>query len=188
LNSYGDPVEHRLAHTRMAFSVSQRYWQFSLSDDTARTVPIEVPAQFSFADWVAGRDPALDAILPLGRYRRVLDVLKANGAEAGRPLYAEQKARAAGVSWWQPWDRDDMRHVGQDLLAEGRIQDAVAAFELNQERFPEWWRSWDGLGDAYAAAGHSARAIQAYRRALAIAPNNWNSRHEQSQIDALSRR
>lgn len=185
LNHYGDAIANRLPNSGMTLTVSQRYWQFSLSDDTSRTMMIEVPAQFSFADWAAGRDPALDAILPPGRYHRVLDVLESEGSAAARRLYAEQASKAGGVSWWEPWDRDDMRRLGQRLLQGDRIEDALAAFELSAERFPDWWRSWDGLGEGLAAAGRTAEAVRAYRRALEIAPNNWNSGRQREQIKAL---
>lgn len=186
LNHYGDAITFELPHSGMSFSVSQRYWQYALSDDTSRAMAISVPARFSFADWEAGRDPALEAVLPEGAYQQVLAVLDREGVEAARALYEAQERAAEGADWWEPWDRDDMRRLGQRLLADGRIEDALLGFELNSRRHPAWWRSWEGLADALAAAGRNGEAVAAYRRALEISPGNWNAGHQQSQVAKLS--
>ena len=81
-----------------------------------------------------------------------------------------------------------MKRVGERLLADGRIDDALVAFELNIDRNPHTWRVYESLGDGLFAVRQDRRAAAAYRRALELEPDNWNSAHQRSQLAAIARR
>jgi tetratricopeptide (TPR) repeat protein len=59
--------------------------------------------------------------------------------------------------------------VGYGLLAQDRIDQAIAAFERNVERFPRSANVYDSLGDAYDRAGQRERARDSYAKAVARA-------------------
>jgi hypothetical protein len=187
LNNYGDPILVPLPHTGMGLNVSQRYWQYALSDDTTRTLPVAVPAVFRSVDYFAGRDPALAAILGDGpEARRVVGVLEREGAAAASALLEAQRARFGNLDWWVPWTLRDMRRLSERLLEVGRVADALMGFEANAWLYPGEWRVWEGLGSGRAAAGDVRGAREAYQRALTIAPNNWNSEEQRRALAALS--
>jgi hypothetical protein len=67
-NLYGDAKEVRLPYGGQSVFVATRYWQRSTPDDERTTIEPEIQADFSSADYFAGRDPVLQAILdrPVG--------------------------------------------------------------------------------------------------------------------------
>lgn len=184
-NNYGDPLSITLAATGMTLHVSQRYWQFALSDDTSRTIPIQRPAPVRASDYFGRRDLALHVILDdTVAQRRVPAILERGGGAAARRLHATQRARWGALPWWTPWEEREMRRLGERLLREGRVEDAVLAFELNVARFPASWRPWEGLGAGRLALGDSVGARAAYARALATDPYNWNAADQRKALAA----
>ncbi len=60
-NVYGDSRKIVLPHSRLAVRVSSLYWQQSDPRDERPYIEVNVPAPMTFADYVAGRDPAQEA-------------------------------------------------------------------------------------------------------------------------------
>jgi hypothetical protein len=185
LNHCGDPGSATLPNSGMRLSVSTLYWQYARWDDTSRVEPVQLPAPMSGPAYFTGRDPALEAILD-GPPVPVTEVLRVEGGAAARALYERQRADFGRYSWWEPFSRSDMNRVGYEMLGTGRPADGVVAFELNAERYGDDWGSWDSLGDGYAAAGRDADAVAAFRKALALAPDNWNAAYEREMIRKLA--
>lgn len=65
----------------------------------------------------------------------------------------------------------DRNRRGYELLAHGRIDDAIAAFRENVEKFPRSANAWDSLAEAYMKA-----AIANYRKAVELNPHNDNAK------------
>ena len=72
------------------------------------------------------------------------------------------------------FDEAELNLLGYRYLGEGRVDDAIAVFEINVEHFPESWNVYDSLGEAYAAKGDTGRAIELYGRSVEINPDNTN--------------
>jgi glyoxylase-like metal-dependent hydrolase (beta-lactamase superfamily II) len=79
------------------------------------------------------------------------------------------------------FDENEFNLLGYRLLGLGRIDDAIAVFQLNVEQFPESWNVYDSLGEAHAAKGNTERAIELYKRSVEINPQNTNG------VDAIKR-
>ncbi|MEJ2582930.1 MAG: MBL fold metallo-hydrolase, partial [Acidobacteriota bacterium] len=79
------------------------------------------------------------------------------------------------------FDENEFNLLGYRLLGQGRIDDAIAVFQLNVERYPQSWNVYDSLGEAYAAKGNTERAIELYKRSVEINPQNTNG------VDAIKR-
>ena len=79
-----------------------------------------------------------------------------------------------------------MRHVGRDLIQARNLEDGLAACRLNTRFYGDSWRVWDSLGDGLDAAGDIVGALDAYRRALELKPDNWNAEHQRTMIRELS--
>jgi tetratricopeptide (TPR) repeat protein len=62
--------------------------------------------------------------------------------------------------------------IGYAFLRDRKPHEAVLVFELNVEDYPDAWNAHDSLGEALAAAGETARAIEAYERSLELNPGN----------------
>ena len=72
------------------------------------------------------------------------------------------------------FDENEFNLLGYRLLGQNRVDDAIAVFELNVERFPGSWNVYDSLGEAYAVKGDRERAVELYRRSLELNPGNTN--------------
>ncbi|HEX8502891.1 MAG TPA: alpha/beta hydrolase-fold protein [Pyrinomonadaceae bacterium] len=61
-----------------------------------------------------------------------------------------------------------MNQVGYQLLGQGNTEEAVAAFKLNVERYPNSANVYDSLGEAYERAGKTELALPNYEKAHAL--------------------
>lgn len=96
-------------------------------------------------------------------------------------------ARSLGLSESLP--EEVLNDLGYELMEHDRTVLAIAVFEANVRRYPNSANAHDSLGDGFVAAGDTASAITAYRRALEIARRGGvpaNPETEQ-KLDALAR-
>ncbi len=101
----------------------------------------------------------------------VAEAINEGGAGAGVARYRELIAsNDTGVFF----DENEFNLLGYRLLGEERYPEAIAVFELNVEAYPESWNVYDSLGEACMLSGDSERAIELYRRSVAINPGNTN--------------
>jgi tetratricopeptide (TPR) repeat protein len=70
---------------------------------------------------------------------------------------------------------NQLNTLGYQLLALGRLEDAVEIFKLNVELFPDSFNPHDSLGEAYMQAGNRERAIRCYAQSLVLNPGNTNA-------------
>jgi tetratricopeptide (TPR) repeat protein len=110
--------------------------------------------------------PARNTRLELAR------TLEEQGMNAAISRYRELKA--AGPA--EAFDDDLLNTAGYMLLRGGRVEEAIAVFELNVAEYPDAWNPYDSLGEAYLVAGDTARAIENYERSLELNPENDNGR------------
>ena len=64
---------------------------------------------------------------------------------------------------------------GYDLLGEKQYAKAIEVFRLNVLAFPGSANAYDSLGEAYQSAGLTDRAIENYRKSVALDPGNMNA-------------
>lgn len=72
---------------------------------------------------------------------------------------------------YYPTERFDevlLNTLGYALLREGRVDDAIATFELNAGEYSGAANPHDSLGDAYSAAGRLDEAMESYGRAVEL--------------------
>jgi hypothetical protein len=172
----GDYSTFTLPKTGLELRVSALRHELTRSDDLREIVPVDVPAPFSFADYAAGRDPAVDPILRGEEMRSIRIVALRDGGAAARRVYLDRKARYAGLDVWAPPTELELRTVGKELLDAKRTADAIETFKLNTQVNPLEWRSWYNLAEAQRGAGMIRDAIASYRRCLALNdPTNFHA-------------
>ena len=81
-------------------------------------------------------------------------------------------------------DENAFNVLGYRFLNQNRLDEAVAVFEMNVRAFPESWNPYDSLGEAYAAAGDTDRAINAYKISLELNPDNSNGAVQLERLEA----
>jgi glyoxylase-like metal-dependent hydrolase (beta-lactamase superfamily II) len=82
------------------------------------------------------------------------------------------------------FDENEINLLGYRLLGQDRVDDAIAIFQLNVERYPESWNVYDSLGEAYAVKGSTEQAIALYRRSLELNPENTNATQALERLTA----
>jgi len=176
LNSHGDANTLDYPELGLRLLVSHERHQLAKSTDIAEFVPVDVPAAFSFADYAAGRDPALDPILRGEEMRGIAAIALERGAAAARAVYEERRARFGGDPAWATPGEPALRRVTRRLEARGDSTAALAVARFNAELHPGEWRTWYNLGNLLMAAGDRPAAIDSYRRSLALDdPTNFNA-------------
>jgi hypothetical protein len=172
---FGDYSTFQLERIGMELRVSALRHSLSESTDLRTVIPVDYPARFSFRDYIAGRDPAVDPILAGEEVRSITTIALADGGAAARRAYLERRARFANLSWWAPPTEPELRRIGDELTRAGRTADAIETFRLSSEIHPDEWRSWYNLAEALRANGQMTEALIAYRACIALNdPTNFN--------------
>jgi hypothetical protein len=172
LNMYGDGERVSLPHSGLIVQVSTVYHQTTDYRDRSPWASIDLPAQFSAADYMAGRDPAMDLALSARPFRRIVDLLETQGRDSARIEYERQTQMFGHVPWWKPFSGVDMMELSYDLLQNKRVADAAAGFRWVTAQYPTWYTPWDGLAEACLAVGDTARGVAYYRKGMHMNPQD----------------
>ena len=92
------------------------------------------------------------------------------GAVAGGLKGVEEHYRklSARLGYAVPIPEALMNQVGYQLLNQNNTEEAIAAFKLNVERYPNSANVYDSLGEAYERAGRLELALPNYQKAHAL--------------------
>jgi hypothetical protein len=104
--------------------------------------------------------------------------LAEGGPEAMERAYREYKQGSPGLT------EPQVNGFGYALLAQGNVEAAIKAFELNAESYPQSFNVWDSLAEAHMTAGHRQRAIELYGKSLALNPANANAVKKLEELGA----
>ena len=110
----------------------------------------------------------------------LLYTYREHGPEAGTQRYHELK----GQYHQRAFVEQMLNTVGYRLLGRRRHAEAIAAFRLNTEQYPESANTYDSLGEGYMATGETALAIECYEKSLTLDPDNTNARQKLEQLRA----
>ncbi len=81
---------------------------------------------------------------------------------------------------------DLLNTLGYQMLAEERVQDAIAIFELNVAEYPEVANPYDSLGEAYERMGRLEGARRQYERAVALGAQHPSVATFQENLDRVT--
>ena len=57
-----------------------------------------------------------------------------------------------------------------------QMEAARAVFTLNTEFYPNGFNTWDSLAEFYMKTGDNPKAIEYYKKSIALNPNNENGK------------
>lgn len=168
---YGDHAPVRLPVSGITVNVSTLPWYPDDPRDTRQFIAPRVYTPMTAAQYRAGIDPAMTAILARGTG-------PALGAQleplvlAGDTLAAAQLIAAESA---KPENRfatpeAEVNTLGYRLLNSNQRNAALIVFRLNTRAFPQSGNTWDSLGEVLVADGQRDAGIAAYRKALEVSP------------------
>jgi hypothetical protein len=151
--SWGDPKRIELPNSGLVARISSIYWSDWMPGASRPWIAPDIATPLSSADYFAGRDPALDAILHFpsrAEFGDILEYLAANGAGLGtiERLYYQHKTDPL---WAGDSTEAAMQRVGAQLVAARSYRDALTVFEINFAEYPT------SLADALQTV-HAAQA------------------------------
>ncbi len=103
-----------------------------------------------------------------------------DGASAAAKAFREFRADSDGGYYF---DEKEFNSVGYLLLNVGKVDEAMAIFQMNVGMYPDSWNVYDSLGEAYFKKGDSARATELYEKSLELNPENENGRKMLQMIE-----
>jgi predicted alpha/beta superfamily hydrolase len=102
-------------------------------------------------------------------YTVMLKMIKEHGVTKAIAEYHRLKKMAPGDYNFR---EDQLNNVGYFLLKLNRVDEAIKIFQLNVEVYPESWNVYDSLGEAYLIKEDTLKAIENYKLALKMSPEN----------------
>jgi tetratricopeptide (TPR) repeat protein len=184
-NHYGDNAPLLLPNSKLTVRLSTLWWQEMDPDDTRAWQAPDLAAELTFAGYRSGRDPAMDLIL---HYKPEPSIAQIVRAAAERNDYAGAKDALLKF-------QKDPRHkyasaelnldrLGHDLIGERKLDEAILVLKLNIETYPNSFKTWDSLGDAYMIRGNRNQAIQDFNKSLELNPKNADARIQLAKLHA----
>jgi predicted Zn-dependent protease len=160
-------------HPDLLVFMSHWAWQALLPWDARPWIAPHIAAPPTMAGYRENRDPAIAAILADRNEPALADLLRArvlaDGRASAATAYREYVRRHPDR--WGRTREAEVDALGYALLGEGRATAAAAILALNAEHYPDSANVWDSLGEATAASGDTAHAVEYYRKALALDPD-----------------
>lgn len=185
-SSYGDAYRMPLPNSGISVRSSIYWWQAGQND--APWTWIDVATPYRFADYAAGRDPALDAALSDAPRPTLVEALGAAAGSAGT---------AATVRTLEAWLADPAHlyvdratltaQAAERLFNSGRREEAYAVAELGARAHPDHVDSALVLAFLADRLGHADVARREAARTLALDPNNRNARSLLQRLEGASR-
>jgi hypothetical protein len=176
VNFYGDPRGFELPHSHLRIAVARLWWQDKDPRDYRKSTGPLLAVTTTFDDYINGRDPVLDLALTTTKPPTIEEWLEANvaqGLDATLASYREYVNDPAHKYLPDPEPR--VNTLGYKFLSASHIAEAVVIFEVNARTHPLSSNAFDSLGEAYAKAKNTKRALDAYHRSLELDPKNENA-------------
>jgi len=173
-NFYGDNEWRMFPRLGLRLEVSALRHQMAPSDDLSPYISVDVPAIWTFDDYIHGRDPAVDPILRGEDMRSIPNIALSEGGDAARVAYRTRLAAATGFEWWSPPEEIVLRRVCDELVREERFEEAVQTCTLNTEIHPTIWNTWYNLAGSLRDADRAEERWSPYHCVTEMAPTNWN--------------
>ena len=108
------------------------------------------------------------------------ETISTKGIEAGIAQYRALKANQAAM---YDFGEGELNTLGYQLLRSGKTKEAIEIFKLNVEAYAQAFNTYDSLAEAYASANEPELAIQNYKKALELNPNNTNAKDQLARLE-----
>jgi hypothetical protein len=176
-NAYGDGYRLSLPNSGISIRTSIYWNQLVAPYDHSPWTWVDVAAPYTYADYAAGRDPALHAALnyapqpPLDR--EALEAAKLRGPAGALEVVSAYRRHPANR--YQNLGRV-IPLAAEQLSLRNHHSEALGIAEFGVREFPESVDAWLLLAYVALRAGRSDLALQAGERTLDLDPNNRNVR------------
>jgi tetratricopeptide (TPR) repeat protein len=113
----------------------------------------------------------------------LVNVATTKGADSAVAFYRKARTDHSDDGAYDLTERTVSQAAGT-LVERGKTAEAIGLLEVNAELFPKSARALNQLAAAHEAAGHKDAAIEAYKKVLAVAPNDRQARARLTALGA----
>ncbi len=172
-SQYGDARRYVLPHSGLTVRLSSVYWRDASVDERRPWVAPAISAGLSWADYAAGRDPALEAALayepPDSLLEQLKEKLRMGGMEAASLHYFNYRnsPATAAVNTEQA-----LLGAADFLIVEKRPADAVRLLQAAVGEYPESAACQMALGKRLVEQGKGQEALGPLKKAVALKPGD----------------
>ncbi|MCB9055763.1 MAG: tetratricopeptide repeat protein [Chitinophagales bacterium] len=190
INFYGDNRLVELPKTKIPVRLSFAWWQDKPQWENADWTAPQYAVDMSFEQYKNDQDPVLDACLGF----KEKDVLLDPFAHL-RNLYMQGKVdeveKAAIQMSKDPHYRymnfeTQINKAGYDMLNAKMMKEALYIFGLNTRLYPNSANVWDSYAEVHMLSGDNQKAIEYYKKALAMDPNGNTGANARSMLRRLT--
>ncbi|HZE88127.1 MAG TPA: c-type cytochrome [Verrucomicrobiae bacterium] len=111
----------------------------------------------------------------------LMDVVADKGGAAAEQKYRELRKQYEGRAAYD-FGEFVLHDVIRTLANKGRVDDALVLEKMNVEFHPDSSRAFFTLGELYAGKDDKAAAADAYRKAIAISPDNEQAKKRLAEV------
>ena len=80
---------------------------------------------------------------------------------------------------------NELNQFGYTLVAQKKLDEAIAIFKTNVKEHPQSWNTYDSLAEAYMTKGDKASALENYTRALSMVKDDANRKRITDTVSKL---
>nr|CAI78567.1 hypothetical protein [uncultured Aminicenantes bacterium] len=172
-SQYGDARRYILPHSGLTVRLSSVYWRDSSVDERRPWVAPHIGAEPSWADFAAGRDPALAAVLafnaPDSLLEQLKEIFRQGGMEAASVHYFNHRNSPATAAVDTV---PTLLAAAEFFVAEKRPAEALRLLQGAVVEYPESAACHLALGKRLVEMGNGREAIASIKRALEIIPGD----------------
>ncbi|RAJ83630.1 CubicO group peptidase (beta-lactamase class C family) [Chitinophaga dinghuensis] len=129
-----------------------------------------------FIDEIAGVfNPAIPLSDPVTYLRMKLDTV---GYSHAMEIYQQAKK---SIPAFQPGE-NDLNDWAYRMMAQGKLKNALAIFQLNTYLYPDSWNVYDSYGEALLKDGQQPAAEKMYRKSVELNPQNSHGKAVLEQL------
>ncbi|ANM31365.1 hypothetical protein ABI59_19975 [Acidobacteria bacterium Mor1] len=184
--TYGDPRRLRLPHSGLTLRTSTLVWPSSFAGDFREFIETHVDAPPTAADFFAGRDPAIEAVLayepPRGPVAQMVELFEKDKLQSG--LIRFFTWLRSPVDGSHAGAVDDLIVQGHRYLDDGQQTKGRFMMSMARDYYPANAAARVGLGRAMELGGDAESARERYREALELAPDFEPARKALARLDA----
>ena len=129
------------------------------------TIPANAILIFDY-EILSVEDPKISVADPLAQ------VIKEKGLAEAVELYHQLKKTKSGEYNFR---EDQLNRLGNRLLRDGQIKEAIGILTLNVSVYPESPNAYYSLAEAYAKNGQNKEALENYKKCLQLNPKHSNA-------------
>ena len=110
------------------------------------------------------------------------NILKVEGVDAAVNYFDKKRESEPDIILFE---EGEMNTLGYDYLHSGKVKEAIELFKLNCIVYPNAGSVYYSLGEAYIKDGQNELAIENFKKALELNPENQNAKGKLNELNAL---